>query len=171
MPWNNSRYIVTWMLNVCNHYNTQDPQYFVKAHSKMGLGSDHSYTTLRLLYYPPLQPDIEIKPGQLRCGEHVDYGSITLLFQDPSGGLQVLHGMTVHVCKSDEVSSHFQVKRSDGGGYIDVPYIADAILVNLGSLMQQWTSDTYFATVRLDNNRSVSVSHSTRLSHVHAFCC
>ena len=50
------------------------------------------------------------------------------------------------------------MKCSDGGGYIDVPYIADAILVNLGSLMQQWTSDTYFATVRLDNNRSVSVS-------------
>ena len=52
---------------------TQDPQYFVKAHSKMGLGSDHSYATLRLLYYPPLPPDIDIKPGQLRCGEHVDY--------------------------------------------------------------------------------------------------
>ena len=52
--------------------------------------------------------------------------------------------------QSDEVSSHFQVKRSDGGGYIDVPYIADAILVNLGSLMQQWTSDLYLATVRLN---------------------
>ena len=44
--------------------------------------------------------------------------------------------------------SHFQVKRCDGGGYIDVPYIADAILVNLGALMQQWTSDIYIATVR-----------------------
>ena len=49
------------------------------------------------------------------------------------------------------------MKRSDGEGYIDVPYIADAILVNLGSLMQQWTSDSYLATVRLDNNRSVSI--------------
>ena len=139
------KYIMT-----CNSLHTQDPQYFVTSHSKMGLGSDHNLTTIRLLYYPPLPPDIEIKPGQLRCGEHVDYGSITLLFQDPSGGLQVLHGTTVHVCKSDKVSSHFQVKRSDGGGYIDVPYIADAILVNLGSLMQQWTSDLYLATVRLN---------------------
>ncbi len=48
-----------------------------------------SYTTLRLLYYPPLPYSFIIKPGQLRCGEHVDYGSITLLFQDPNGGLQV----------------------------------------------------------------------------------
>ena len=39
-----------------------------------------------------------------------------------------------------------QVKRSDGG-YIDVPYMSDAILVNLGALMQQWTSDKYLATV------------------------
>lgn len=36
------------------------------------------------------------------------------------------------------------------GGYIDVPYMADAILVNLGALMQQWTSDIYLATVRLN---------------------
>ena len=55
----------------------------------MGKGAGFNLTTLRLLYYPPLLPDSDIKPGQLRCGEHVDYGSITLLFQDPSGGLQV----------------------------------------------------------------------------------
>ena len=57
--------------------------------------------------------------------------------------------------QSDHVFSHFQVKRSDGGGYIDVPYIADAILVNLGALMQQWTSDIYLATVRLNNKHIV----------------
>ena len=65
----------------------------------MGLGSDHNLTTLRLLYYPPLPPDIEIKPGQLRCGEHVDYGSITLLFREPGGGLQVLDRTAVHINK------------------------------------------------------------------------
>ena len=55
----------------------------------MGHGSAKSFTAMRLLHYPPLPPDTVIKPGQLRCGEHVDYGSITLLFQDPTGGLQV----------------------------------------------------------------------------------
>ena len=34
-----------------------------------------------------------------------------------------------------------------GGGYIDVPYIDGAVLVNLGALMQQWTGDKYPATV------------------------
>lgn len=70
-------------------YGHQDPQFFVKAHQEMGLGAKHNFTTMRLLYYPPLPAEREIKPGQLRCGEHVDYGSITLLFQDPNGGLQV----------------------------------------------------------------------------------
>ena len=39
-----------------------------------------------------------------------------------------------------------QVKRCNGG-YIDVPYIPDAVLLNLGALMQQWTADVYLATV------------------------
>ena len=54
-----------------------------------GNTTKQSYTTARVLYYPPLPSVGDIKPGQLRCGEHVDYGSITLLFQDPNGGLQV----------------------------------------------------------------------------------
>ena len=65
----------------------QDFDYFVKQHSLMGQGGKKNFTTLRLLYYPPLTASV--KPGQLRCGEHVDYGSVTLLFQPPTGGLQV----------------------------------------------------------------------------------
>ena len=30
-----------------------------------------------------------VKTDQVRCGEHSDYGSITLLFQDNIGGLEV----------------------------------------------------------------------------------
>ena len=37
--------------------------------------------------------------------------------------------------------------KKSGGGYIDVPYVKDAVLVNLGALMQKWTGDKYLATV------------------------
>ena len=40
-----------------------------------------------------------------------------------------------------------QVKCSSGD-YMNVPYRSDAVLVNLGALMQNWTSDVYVATVR-----------------------
>ena len=44
--------------------------------------------TLRLLHYPSIHPAIFDKIGQVRAGSHSDYGSITLLFQDESGGLK-----------------------------------------------------------------------------------
>lgn len=51
--------------------------------------STKNATTLRLLHYPSIKKDSVIKPGQIRCGEHTDYGSITLLFQDEMPGLEV----------------------------------------------------------------------------------
>ena len=38
----------------------------------------------------------EVKPNQIRCGEHSDYGSITLLFQDDVGGLEVSTNTLIH---------------------------------------------------------------------------
>ena len=52
------------------------------------LPADENGSTLRTLYYPPVDSE-HVKEGQLRCGEHSDYGSITLVFQSPEGGLQV----------------------------------------------------------------------------------
>ena len=46
-----------------------------------------------ILVHPKLYQSIthisEILPDQVRCGEHSDYGSVTLLFQDSVGGLEV----------------------------------------------------------------------------------
>ena len=69
-------------------FTLKDPLFFVQAHKYIGNARDNM-TSLRLLHYPPLAQDTIIQPGQLRCGEHVDYGSVTLLFQDSIGGLQV----------------------------------------------------------------------------------
>lgn len=53
-------------------------------------GSDKNATTFRSLFYPSLA-DSAIKAGVERCGQHSDYGSFTLLFQDDIGGLEVIY--------------------------------------------------------------------------------
>ncbi|KAK6472840.1 UPF0676 protein C1494.01-like [Huso huso] len=96
--------------------------FFVKKHKL--IGTNKNCTTLRTLYYPPLH-NVTVKPNQVRCGEHSDYGSVTLLFQDESGGLEVMH-------------------RS--GQYISAPCIPGTVLVNIADLMQRWTSDVLVST-------------------------
>lgn len=79
--------------------------------------------TLRLLHYPPLHQTP--KQGQVRAGEHSDYGSITLLFQDDIGGLEV---------------------QTKDGEWIKAPAIPDTIIVNTGDLMQRWTNHVFCST-------------------------
>ncbi|CAK8684557.1 uncharacterized protein LOC143458417 [Clavelina lepadiformis] len=80
--------------------------------------SEGNKTTLRSLYYPPLPRDMKLLDGQLRCGEHTDYGTITLLFQDKAGGLQV--------------------KNSDGD-YVDALPLEDTVLINVGDMLEYQT--------------------------------
>lgn len=82
----------------------------------------HNYT-LRLLHYPPLAESP--KPGQIRAGAHSDYGTLTLLFQDEVGGLEV---------------------QTATGEWISAPSIPDAILINTGDLTQRWSNDVFRST-------------------------
>ncbi|XP_071942815.1 uncharacterized protein [Antedon mediterranea] len=102
--------------------NLQDPMMFVKAHNLIGRQGNGS--TLRSLFYPPTS-DYPTKEGQVRCGEHSDYGGITLLFQDSHGGLEV---------------------KQRNGNYIAAKPIEDAVVVNIGDLMQRWTADKLVST-------------------------
>ncbi|XP_077986152.1 uncharacterized protein LOC144440640 [Glandiceps talaboti] len=100
-----------------------EPSFFHKAHE--GMLSGMNDTTLRTLFYPALSSEYEVKPGQTRCGEHSDYGSITLLFQDNAGGLEVMNTQ---------------------GKYVAATPIEDTIVINLGDMMQRWTADKLKAT-------------------------
>ncbi|XP_067275124.1 uncharacterized protein [Pseudorasbora parva] len=100
-----------------------DSEVFISAHKH--IGSDVSATTLRSLYYPPVNSTC-VKDNQLRCGEHSDYGSMTLLFQSPESGLQVLNR---------------------AGEFISAPSIPGTVLINIADLMQRWTSDVYVSAV------------------------
>lgn len=61
---------------ISNHKNLQD-------------NSIKTQTVLRSLYYYTLNPDDNFPPNAIRCGEHSDWGTITLLIQDMIGGLEV----------------------------------------------------------------------------------
>ena len=78
--------------------------------------------TLRLLHYPAVHRSVFAQnEGQVRAGEHSDYGTVTLLFQDARGGLQV---------------------RSPRDTFIDAVPIPDTIVVNAGDLLARWSNDT-----------------------------
>lgn len=78
---------------------------------------------LRLLHYPPLlrSPDA----NQLRAGEHTDYGTVTLLFQNAIEGLEIY---------------------TQQGNWSAAPALNETILVNLGDALQRWTNDQFRST-------------------------
>lgn len=102
----------------------------------VGLGIDEAYfdrftdggdNTLRLLHYPAVPKSIFAKNKlQVRAGEHTDYGSITLLFQDNRGGLQV---------------------KSPDGTFVNATPIAGTVVVNAGDLLARWSNDSIKSTM------------------------
>ncbi|UTW01172.1 2OG-Fe(II) oxygenase [Marinomonas rhizomae] len=81
---------------------------------------DH-VTVLRMIHYPP-RPANDHDNG---AGAHTDYGCVTLLLQDQIGGLQV---------------------KNRQGEWVDATPIDNALVVNIGDLMQRWTNDEYVST-------------------------
>ncbi|KAF4307879.1 Oxoglutarate/iron-dependent oxygenase [Botryosphaeria dothidea] len=91
-----------------------------------------SGSILRLLYYPAMPP---IDEGtDIRAGAHSDYGSVTLLFQQPRGqpGLEIL---------------------TPSGAWAPVPVnptgdeAQPPVLVNIGDLLSYWTDGLLKSTV------------------------
>jgi isopenicillin N synthase-like dioxygenase len=80
---------------------------------------------LRLNYYPrhALGPAEDDRP--FGVGEHTDSGALTLLLQDPQPGLEV--------CR-------------DGRWHLVEPR-ADALVVNIGDIVQVWSNDEYRAAL------------------------
>ncbi|MBA6421112.1 isopenicillin N synthase family oxygenase [Pseudomonas sp. 5Ae-yellow] len=116
----------------------QPEDFFVSAHNQ-------HHHTLRLLHYPALPDSFNAQAGESRAGEHTDYGSITLLFQDTAGGLEV---------------------RTRAGEWIAATPIPGTVVVNTGDLMQRWTNHVFCSTPHRVNLRS---SHRERYSI--AFFC
>lgn len=107
-------------------------------------GAAHT-SSMRLNHYPTTdlldaQEQQTVNPlGDMALHHHTDPGTITLLVQDDTGGLQALS-------KSD--------------GWIDVPPVKGTIVVNLGDALQVQTNDEYVAAV----HRVVPMTTKTRYS-------
>lgn len=94
-------------------------------------GEQHT-SSMRLNYYPtqdPLEPTEQASVnalGDMALHHHTDPGTVTLLVQDSTGGLQAL---------------------SNEDGWIDVAPVPGTIVVNLGDTLQVQTNDVYKAAV------------------------
>jgi isopenicillin N synthase-like dioxygenase len=86
---------------------------------------DQHTSAMRALNYPDLAaPPV---PGQLRAGEHSDYGSLTILLTEPApGGLEIF---------------------TAEGTWLEVPVVAGSLIINIGDLMARWTNDRWVSTL------------------------
>jgi len=86
----------------------------------------------QFLHYPPQPP--ELGSDLFGVAPHVDFGCLTLLWQDDSGGLEVYD----RKAKS----------------WIDATPIPGTLVINSGELLARWTNDVYAATPHRVVNRS-----------------
>ncbi|GAO52374.1 flavonol synthase/flavanone 3-hydroxylase [Saitoella complicata NRRL Y-17804] len=103
----------------------------------LGMGLDETYfdpfhsdrqNQLRLLHYPPT-PAKELLSGvKERIAAHTDFGTLTMLFQDDVGGLEV---EDIH----------------QKGVFHPAPPVEDAVVVNIGDFMQRWSNDELKSTM------------------------
>lgn len=84
----------------------------------------------RLFHYPPQQSFTNLELG---AAAHTDYGMLTLLAQDPIGGLEL---------------------RTRSGEWVAAPYIEGTLVINLGDLVKIWTNDFYVSNLHRVANRT-----------------
>jgi isopenicillin N synthase-like dioxygenase len=89
------------------------------------------------IYYPPQPPDLGA--AQFGVGPHTDYGCLTLLWQDDSGGLQV---------------------QGRSGNWVLAHPIPDTFVCNVGDLLARWSNDRFVSTP----HRVVNTSGHERFS-------
>ncbi len=86
----------------------------------------------QLVYYPTSERTHEAEQ-RFGVAPHSDFGVLTFLLQDDSGGLQI---------------------RNRAGEWIAAPPVPDTLVCNIGDLLQRWTNDRFVSTEHRVINRS-----------------
>jgi isopenicillin N synthase-like dioxygenase len=83
-----------------------------------------------LYHYPP-----QASPTTLELGAaaHTDYGTLTILSQDPIGGLEL---------------------QTRDGEWVAAPYVEGTLIINLGDLVKVWTNEQYVSNLHRVANRT-----------------
>lgn len=108
---------------------------------------DKPMAALRLLHYAPEKSDVD--KGVFGAGAHTDYGLITLLSTDSTGGLQICHE----------------------GEWIDVPPREDAFVVNIGDMAERFTNGAFKSTLHRVVNQSGKERYSVPFFYEPNFTC
>ena len=92
----------------------------------------------QMVFYPP-STDTDEAEQRFGVAPHTDFGVLTLLLQDQSGGLQV---------------------RTRDGVWIEAPPIDGTLVCNIGDLLQRWSNDRFASTVHRVINRTKNARYS-----------
>lgn len=89
-----------------------------------------NFDNFELMHYPPVRPDAdESKNVPFRISPHTDWGTLTLLFQQSIGGLEV-RPPTYTTPQPDLV----------GEKWTPAPVYNDMVLINIGDMLEFWTA-------------------------------
>lgn len=101
-----------------------EPDFFITKYRK-------PLQRTQVVYYPEHPADSD--ENLFGVAPHTDYGCITLLYQDNSGGLQA---------------------RNLNGEWIDATPVEGSLVINVGDLLQRWSNDRFISTPHRVINRS-----------------
>lgn len=98
-----------------------EEEWFVKYHGNADNG-------LRLQHYPSIDLESLLTKQFSRISAHTDFDTLTILFQDDVGGLEVENP-------------------NQPGNYVPVPPIPNTVVVNAGDFLKRWSNDTIRSTM------------------------
>jgi len=132
LPYYNALCSVAHIVMQAIAVSLDQPADFFKAYYKKPLARG------QLVYYPPSSASDEAEE-RFGVAPHTDFGVLTLLLQDNSGGLQVL---------------------SKSKNWIEAPPIEGTLVCNIGDLLARWSNNRFTSTLHRVINRSESARYS-----------